>query len=435
MSPSRLRTSRSLLPWRPAAILGIAGTVEIVLLFVWQGNAYWSFSDGVYAESSRLFLHGLTPYRDFAAAQPPPVFLVGALMLAISDTPAALHVGLGVVDFGTAYLVAVAVWRLTEAAAPAVVAGIVAPLLPITLNSHAQLLPETLAAPLVLAAALTCARDYDSWTGGVLLALAVWCKFAFVLPALAVAVVAARRRRTLVAAALALIALIAASLLAFGSGLWRETVTAQLDVGDAAAHYVGGLLAQVAWSELPLLGGALLFGAAARVDAFRDRALVRTLGAAAVGGVMLAVSLFKRGSYLNVMAVADPVLLAIAVAGAAQAWARWRRTAAVVVVGSILLAGESLSLLAHPSDPWLAVRPFAASGLAWSAGPDQVTRAVAAARRCPAPDAYSGLPYIAFLAGRRMPGNQPDLFMLSNASTDARFAHRAAVDLPVCPPR
>jgi hypothetical protein len=32
-----------------------------------------------------------------------------------------------------------------------------------------------------------------------------------------------------------------------------------------------------------------------------------------------------------------------------------------------------------------------------------------------------------------MPGNQPDLFMLGNASIDAGFAHRADADQVRCP--
>jgi hypothetical protein len=40
---------------------------------------------------------------------------------------------------------------------------------------------------------------------------------------------------------------------------------------------------------------------------------------------------------------------------------------------------------------------------------------------------------VAFLASRRMPGYQPDLFMLEYASANASFARRAAADQPLCP--
>lgn len=42
--------------------------------------------------------------------------------------------------------------------------------------------------------------------------------------------------------------------------------------------------------------------------------------------------------------------------------------------------------------------------------------------------------YIAFLADRRAPGNQADTFITAAASANARFARRAAADVPVCPP-
>jgi hypothetical protein len=47
--------------------------------------------------------------------------------------------------------------------------------------------------------------------------------------------------------------------------------------------------------------------------------------------------------------------------------------------------------------------------------------------------ASSGDPYIAFLSGRRMPGDQPDLFIIRYAPIDAAFARRAAADRRRCP--
>src|SRR5947209_19422140 len=135
--------------WIVAAVVAI-GCLELLLLAVWQRNGYWDFSDGVYAMSARQFLHGLLPYRDFATAQPPPVYLVGAALLAVHDGLSSLRAGLGLVDLATAALVAVCVWQMTERPAPAIVAGGVAMLLPISLHEHAQLTPETLAAPLLL---------------------------------------------------------------------------------------------------------------------------------------------------------------------------------------------------------------------------------------------------------------------------------------------
>ena len=422
---------------RPYLILALVllAVVELVLLAAWQRNGYWEFSDGVYAVSAREFLHGLVPYRDFAAAQPPPVYLVGALSLAVYDGAASLHVGLALFDLATAVLVGVCVWRLDGRFLLAVAAGAISPLLPISLHEHAQLVPETLAAPLLLAGALWSARPGRSMAAGIVLALAVWCKLAFVVPAVAIALVSSAARRTTAVLIAACVVLAGVSVVVFGGGVWREAVQAQFEVGRTSIHQAAGLLAQVVWNEIPLLIAAAAFVYHAWVDRdqLRDPELVKTVTAAALGGLALALTVIKRGSYINVMVVAEPPLLVLAVCGAAWAWrhrASWRPIVAAVAV---LLAVQTLSLLTNPGDPWAAKRPFAQSGLNWSAGPAAVQKAVAAARRCPGKVAYSGAPYFAFLAGRPMPGNQPDLFMIDNAPIDARFAHQVARDQPRCP--
>jgi hypothetical protein len=404
--------------------------VELVLLAAWQRNGYWEFSDGVYSETARLLLHGQRLYSDTAAAQPPPVYLFGALLLAIHDGLGSLRAGLALVELVTAALVALSVWRLSGRGRVAFAAGVVAPLLPITLREHAQLLPETLAAPLVMGGALWCARSERASAGGVLLALAATCKLAFALPALAVALASVARRRAVAGLALAGAALIVAALAVFGTVVWREAVRAQLQVGSASLHYVAQLFAQAAWNELPLVAGA----AAALLLAHRarDRELLRTLAAASGAGLVLGLTLLKRGSYLDLFVVAEPPLLALAACGALWAWesasARW-----LVALLGVLLAAQSLSLLVAPGDPVIARRPLARSGLEYTLSPAAVTHAVAVARRCPPGIAYSGQPYLAFLADRRMPGDQPDLFIIQHAPLDARFAQRAAANQARCP--
>lgn len=440
MSPARRTSDRvghEREMWaRAPVLLGLAvGVLEVALLMAWQRNAYWSFSDGVYALSAREFLHGLVPYRDFAAAQPPPVFLVGALLLAISDTVTALNVGLGLLNLATAVLVLVCVWRLDGRVWLALLAGAIAPLLPISLASHAQLVPETLAAPLILGGALLCARPERQWLGAIVLALAAWSKVAFLIPALVVAALSPGRWRTVAWVLAGFAALFAVSLVLFGDGVWAQTVVAQLKLGRATVHYAGGILAQAAWNELPLLLGAGLFIAIAwrARERLRDRELAATVTGAAAGGLLLALTVFKRGSYINVMTAAEPPLLVLATCGVAWGWRRWRRARPIIALASALLVAQILSLLINPPDPWIAVRPFAKSGITWSAGPQQVNAEVAAAHACPPGPAYSGSPYIAFLADRRMPGYQPDMFMLANAPEDHVFARRAARDIPRCP--
>jgi hypothetical protein len=342
---------------------------------------------------------------------------------------------LALVNLCTSILVGYAVWRLSERAWLTVVAAAAAPLLPISLHEHAQLIPETLAAPLLLGGAIGASRRGRELISGLLLAVGAVCKVAFVVPALAVALAAAAPRRVLAVTVATAAVLGVVSVVVFGSDVWREVVTAQLHVGRATVHYAGGLLTQAGWNEFALIlgGAAAVWFAFQRSSEVRDPALARTVTAAATGGLALALTVFKRGSYISVLVVADPPLLALAACGAAWSWQHRRSVRPAVAVLAALLAGQSLSIFTSPGNPWLAKRPGAKSGLEWTASLATVRQTVALARACPARVPYSGQPYFAFLASRPMPGGQPDLFMLELSPTDHRFAQRAAADRSRCP--
>jgi hypothetical protein len=174
-----------LLAWLGVSIL------LLVLLWLWQGRAAVEYSDGVYAGSARSVLDGLVPYRDFAAAQPPGVYYVGASLLALGDSVTALRAGLAAFDLALAALVLVAVWRLTGRRASAVAAGVVALVTPWAMREHAQLLPETFGAPLLVGAMLA-ARDRKwSFLAGILGAGALLFKLTFLIPAIAIVALAA----------------------------------------------------------------------------------------------------------------------------------------------------------------------------------------------------------------------------------------------------
>jgi hypothetical protein len=409
-------------------VLALAAiAVEMALLAAWQSNGYWDFSDGAYALTARELLHGVHLYSGVAAAQPPPVYLVGALLLWLHDGLGPIRAGMALADLATAALVGVAVWRLCGRRWVSLGAALVAPLLPISLHEHAQLTPETLAAPLLLAMAIWSARRPA--LSGVIGALAVACKLPFVLPAVAIAIAA--RRRVLVWLVVFSAALAGLGLAIFGGALWDGAVRAQFEVGHNTLHYVGGLFAQGAWNEAPLVCLAALALVLGRRES-GDSTLLRTLAVAALASLVLLASVYKRGSYINVLAVAEPPLLALAAAGAFWAWQRSRARALVLVAGA-LVGAQSISLLAAPGDPAIATRPFARSGLERALSPAAVARAVAVARACPPGLAYSGSPYIAFLADRRMPGDQADTFIIRYASTDAPERARAQLDEPRCP--
>ena len=230
-------------------------------------------------------------------------------------------------------LVWLCVWRLTGRRTVAAASALLSPLLPISLHEHAQLTPETIAAPLLLGGALQCARRGRAWVGGVLLALAVAAKLAFLLPALAVALSARQRREAALSLVLAGAICAAASVAAFGTDIWREAVMAQLQVGQAPLSDAGGFIAQGAWNELPLVvaaavGGWLVWRGGERP---RDMGLWRTLVAATMAGLLLVFSVFKLGSYINVLVVAEPPLLVLAACGAS--WAARRSRAALITTG------------------------------------------------------------------------------------------------------
>jgi hypothetical protein len=54
-------------------------------------------------------------------------------------------------------------------------------------------------------------------------------------------------------------------------------------------------------------------------------------------------------------------------------------------------------------------------------------------RACPPGVATGAAPYLAFAAGRRIAGDQPDQFIVANAPRLARFRVAAARDAPLCP--
>jgi hypothetical protein len=412
----------------------------LVLLRLWQGNAYWEYSDGVYALTGRLVLHGSSLYREVAAAQPPPIYYAGAGMLALGDSVGMLRAGLSVVALVTSLLVLTCVWQLTRSRAVAVTAALLALLTPWALREHAQLVPETFAAPLVLAAALAGSRGDrgGALAAGALAAAAVAFKLAFVLPAVAVLLAARRRGRALLSFAATSVLLAGGFLLAFGDPLLDGAVRAQRQTGTAGLHYVGGLWAQAGWNLLPLLACAALawpaWRAAASSRSDGSRALLRTLVAAAVGSLLLLATLFKHGSYLTVVLVMEPPLLCLAAAGVTAA-VRERALQRLALAGAaaVLWALQIGSLLAAPEDPRLFARPLAASGPAWTMSPAEVDREVVALRACPPGVASSGPPYLAFAASRRIAGAQPDQFIVENAEVLARFRRAAERDQPRCP--
>jgi hypothetical protein len=421
-------------PSRVAIAYAALGVGVLALLLVWESRSYVEYSDGVYAATSRELLHHVGLYDDVAAAQPPLLYLVGEALLRIHDSVVALRIGLSAAMLATGGLVAASVWRLTARAPVAVAAGVLSLLTPWQLREHAALLPETLAAPVLLGAALAASHSRRGpLAAGLLGAVATMLKLAFLLPA--AAVVLAGRRRLGGVASLALGVAVASglALAVYGSDLYRNIVEAQVQRGGTSARYVFQLWGQAAWNAVPLL--LLAVPAIRRRATLRDPVLARTLLVLVAGSAVLLVTVVKRGTFLQPLMLLEPPAIALAAAGLSAWWEERRRAPAAIAaagVATAVIAIQSVSLLADPTDPWLFSRPGSSQRYGWDMRTSEVDRQVRLARRCPPGRPYSSAPYLAFAAKRRMPGRQPDLYILG-ADVNSHFARAAAADQPRCP--
>ncbi len=410
----------------------VLSVLVLVALALWQGQSYWEYSDGVYSLSARYVLDGQSLYSDFAAAQPPPLYLAGAALLAVDDSAGAIRVAMAGCKLVVSLLVLIAVWRLTGRRDAALLAALAALVTPWALREHAQFVPETLAAPLVMGAALVAGRRATTLLAGALGALAAALKLALLLPALAIVLAARDVRRGLIGFAATGTVLAVGSLALFGGDLWTNVIHAQSQAGTASLTYVGGLWAQAGWNVLGLLVlAALAWPGRARL---RDPDLARSLLVAAVGSLALLATLLKSGSYLTAMIVVEPPLVCLAACGvvaALQAGAA-RARAIVAALAVALTAAQVASLLVAPADPKLFTRPLAASGPSRTFSDAQVDAAVRAIRACPPGATYAGPPYLAFVAGRDAAGGQPDPFIIHAAPALQEFRSRADADPRIC---
>lgn len=400
-----------------------AAAVLSALLYVWQGDAYVNYAEGVYLFSAHLTADGATPYRDFVAAHPPLLYYVGAL--AVGEP----RVLLAVAPVLTGLFVALAVRRMTGAPVAATLAGLAAMVSPWMLHEHATLMPESLGAPLVMGAALLAAREGTAIAGGVAAGTAIGVKWPFLAPGALLAGAAAARLRYLAAFLTTFGVGVALSFALFGGGLDDQLVGAQQEIGWHSLHTVAGLLAQAAWNLAPLVAlAALALGLRARTQ---DPGQLWALTAVAAGALLLVGTVAKTGTAVNVTQLAEPPLVALGAAG--LVWAARTRWLVPALAAAALSVAQSSAFALDPSDPGIFVRPFSDPAYAWPATDDEVEAAVATARACPPGVAYSGEPYHALLAGRRMPGNEPDGFLLAYTEVGRERAQSVEADRPRCP--
>lgn len=435
------RAKRPAPRWAWVALFTIAAAAIVALEHLWRGQSYWNFSEGVYLVTARAVLDGENLYAGIAAAQPPPLFYLGAGLMAISESLLFVRGALGLSTVAVGALVAVIVCRLTGRPAVGVAAGLAALLTPWTVREHATLTPDPLAAAPLLAAALLAARPGSraAVAGGALAAVAASLKLAFLLPLAAVALVARRRGPFVAGALLAGGALAVASFAAWGPAVWDNLVSAQRETGFQLDR-IPGLVGQSLWNIGPLVALAAL--ALLARDRARDPALFRSLVALLAGSLALALTFLKGGTYLNTLAVVEPPAIALAAVG--LCWfledrsllGERRRLAAVAVgVACAAVIVQSAVLFVRPDAPFGFGNPFLSRDPGHELSAEQVRAAADRARECAPGAPYSGSPFIAFVADRTVPGGQPDRFIVGEADVHADLRAQVAADRPLCPYR
>ncbi len=415
---------------------GIAAALAaIVVLRLLRGDALWSAGEGIYGLTARRLLEGGDLYGEIAAAQPPLHFLTGALFLAVEDSLGGLRAGVNLLQLVSAGLVAAVTWRLTGSRAATALAAPATILLPWNVHEHAVFIPEHVGLPLLLGAALLAARDRTALAAGALAGAALAVKLPLVLAVAGIALGArgAARRRFAAGAAGSGTLLALVFVAAFGpAGLWENLVTAQADTGRRALDDLAGAYAQLAWNLAPLL----VWVPFAR-HATRDPRALATAAGLFAGVALTLLTLTKNGTGLYVAASVEVAAVPLAAAGivalARSPRSRAPATALAAGAAALLLAAQSASLLAAPEEPRVFVRPGASIGYAVGLTDARVDAAVAQARRCPPGAPYSGQAFVALIAGRPMPGDQPDTFIVQSAETHAELARRAADDAARCP--
>ena len=416
-----------------AVLLGTGALVAVHLLL---RGTYWDYSEGVYALTAHLILHGGDLYGRIVGAQPPAVFLVGAGLLAIHSSVEWLRFGVGCLQLAAGLITARIVYRLSENRMATVLTPAAVLLTPWAVHEHGALIPEVVSLPVMLGAALLSVDRRRAVAAGVLCGLLALIKVPLVIPAVAIVAFSANPRTTAVTAAITLTAGLALTTILAGESFWRDVFLAQLQTGSRSLGTLKGFWAQAGWN---LLGLLFCSGVAIRMrGAAHDRRLMLTTIALAAANVITFLTNFKNGTDLNVTVSVEASLVPLTACGTVFAF-RAVRTAPrqlwLAAACSIALAftlAQSASLITSPHNPIPFLRAFSAPAWEITLTAHQLRAAVAAVRTCPPGEPYAGAPLIAFMAGHPPPDDQPDQFLPSHAATLASVHAEILAVRPLC---
>ena len=265
--PREVASGHAALPREVAGGGALLGLVVLVAVHIVERGSYWDYSEGVYALTSQLWLHGAFLYGHVVAAQPPGVFLYGASLLAVHDGLEWLRFGVGALQLGAGLIGASIVWRITENRLAALLTPAGMLLTPWAVHENGALLPELVALPLLLGGLRWSVEPRRAIALGAVCGLLPLIKVPLVIPAAALLVMSTERRRSSGVALATLAAGILASALLAGGSFWREVVYAQTQSATARSlrsPASGPRAAGTSWASWPRLR--------ARGHCARDRA-------------------------------------------------------------------------------------------------------------------------------------------------------------------
>jgi hypothetical protein len=421
--------ARGSITWLPGLLVGAVALLGVHLAL---RDTYWDYSEGVYAYSAHLMLHGRSLYTSLVGAQPPGVFLAGAALLAVHESLEWLRFGVALLQLGAGLIAGRIVLRITGDRLAAMLTPALFLLTPWAVHEHGALTPELVALPVLMGAALLCVERRGALAAGILCGLLPLVKVPFAIPAIALVALSADVRRTARWAIVTLAAALALTTLLAGGAFWRDAVLAQTQLGIRSLGVLKGFWAQAGWNLL----GLLLAGAAAlrHRGLSRDPRMLRVAIGLALAMIVTFLTNFKEGTGLNIAVPVEAALVPLAVSGTVLALHAGARRMAVACVCALLFTlAQGISLMASPERSLPFLR--AGSKPAWAVlmtGP-RLQAAVAAARRCPPGVPYSGPPLIAFAADRPMPAGQADQFIVTRAGTLSSFRSRLQTVQRVCP--
>jgi hypothetical protein len=299
-------------------------------------------------------------------------------------------------------------------------------LTPWALREHGALTPELLAPPVLLGAALLAARPKTAAWAGALAAVAPFIKWPYGLALIAIVLFSAAPKRAAIGAGIAVAVQAAGFTAIFGFGLWDDSVIAQMSSGRRGLDVLRGVWGQAFWSLIGLV--ALSFLVWRERARLRDAPLFKVLAALAVAMLATLITNSKDGTGLNVIVPIEAALVPLALSAIVVSSLRW-----VAPVALAFTLAQSLSLVLQPTTASPFLYPTSERG-AWGRDSDtgEVEAAVAKAEACPPGVVYAGPPFIALLAHRAMPDDQPDQFLPSRSTHLADVQKRMDAVQPRC---